>query len=62
MRKIRVLLVGALLAMPLAIVSASPAQACKQHPCPGACKINPPVYVQGDEIYLSDRDLIECYY
>lgn len=53
MRKTRMLLVGALLAVPLAVVTASPAAACKQHPCPPACKLNSP---------LSGRPLIECYY
>lgn len=62
MRKIRMLLVAALAAVPLALVTASPASACKQYPCPGACHINSPVYVNGDQITVSDRDLIECYY
>jgi hypothetical protein len=62
MRKIRILLAGAIAAVPLALVTASPAMACKQQPCPPACKLNPPVYVSGDQVYISDRDLIECYY
>ncbi len=62
MRRISVLLAGVIAAVPLALAGASPAAACKQHPCPGVCKVNPPVYVVGDEVYLSDRDLIECYY
>lgn len=62
MRKIRVLLAGVLAAVPLALVTASPASACKQQPCPPACRLNPPVYIDGDQVYLSGRDLIECYY
>lgn len=53
MRKIRMLLVAVLAAMPLALVTASPAHACKQYPCPARCDVNPP---------LSGRPLIECYY
>lgn len=62
MRKTRMLLVAVLMAFPIVAVTAGPAAACKQHPCPPVCKLNPPVYVQGDEIVVSDRDLIECYY
>lgn len=62
MRKIRILLAGVLAAMPLALVTASPAQACRMDPCHAACHFNPPVYVEGDQVYFSDRDLFECYY
>jgi hypothetical protein len=62
MRKIRVTVAAAVLAVPIGLVTASPAAACKQHPCPPVCKFNPPVYVSGDEIIISDRPLWECYY
>jgi hypothetical protein len=62
MRKVRILVAAAIAAVPLALVTASPAAACKQHPCPGVCKLNSPVYVEGGEVYLFDRDLVECYY
>lgn len=62
MRKIRMLLAAALVAVPLTTVTAQPAAACPQYPCHGACHFNPPVYVSGDQIVVSDRPLIECYY
>lgn len=63
MRKIRLLLVAALAAVPLAAVTASPAAACPtQSGCPSRCKVNPPFYVEGDVIYPSGRPLVECYY
>jgi hypothetical protein len=62
MRKIRTLLAGVLLAVPVVAITAGPAAACKQYPCPAACKLNPPVYVYDDAIVFSDRDLVECYY
>ena len=62
MNKVRMLLVAALAAVPFGLVTASPAAACKQYPCPGACKLNPPFYVEGDTIYPSGRPLVECYY
>lgn len=62
MRKIRVILAGVVLAVPLGLVTASPAAACKQHPCPPVCKLNSPVVVNGDQIELNDRPLFECYY
>ena len=62
MRKTRMLLAAAVLAVPIGLVTASPAAACKQYPCPAACHLNPPVYVSGDDIVVSDRPLIECYY
>lgn len=62
MRKIRILLAGVLAAMPLTLVTAPPAHACKQHPCHAACHFNPPFYVEGDTVYPSDRPLFECYY
>lgn len=62
MRKTRMLLVAALAAVPFGLLTASPAAACKQQPCPGRCHLNSPVYVEGDQITLSDRPLVECYY
>ena len=62
MRKIRVIVAAAVLAVPIGVVTASPAAACKQYPCPPACKFNSPVYVSGDQIELSNRPLWECYY
>ncbi len=62
MRKIRVLVAAAILAVPVGLFTASPAAACKQQPCPGACKVNPPFYVDGDVIVPSNRPLVECYY
>lgn len=62
MRKIRTLVAAVVMAVPVIAVTAGPAAACKQQPCPGACRINPPVYMSGDAIYFSDRDLVECYY
>jgi hypothetical protein len=62
MRKIRVMVAAAVLAVPIGVVTASPAAACKQHPCQPVCKFNPPVYVDGDQIAVSNRPLWECYY
>ena len=62
MHKIRLLLAGALVAVPLATAAAQPASACPQNPCRPACHLNPPVYVDGDQIVVSNRPLIECYY
>ena len=62
MRKTRMLLAASLVAVPLATVTAQPASACPQNPCRPACHLNPPVYVDGDQIVVSDRDLVECYY
>lgn len=62
MRKTRMLFAAVLAAVPLATVAAQPASACPQNPCRPACHLNPPVYVSGDEIVISDRPLIECYY
>ena len=62
MRKIRMLVAAVVMAVPVIAVTAGPAAACKQYPCPGACHINPPVTVSGDAIYFSDRRLVECYY
>lgn len=62
MRKIRVMVAAAVLAMPIGLVTASPAAACPQYPCRPVCKFNPPVYVSGDDIVISDRPLWECYY
>lgn len=62
MRKIRTILAATLLAVPIGVMTASPAAACKQQPCPAACKFNPPVYVSGDVIVVNDRPIFECYY
>ncbi len=63
MRKLRILLAAAVMAVPLAAITAQPAAACPTHGgCPGRCKVNPPIVVEGDTFYLSDRPLLECYY
>lgn len=63
MRKVRMLLVAALAAVPLTAVTAQPATACPTHGgCPSRCDVNPPFYVEGDVIYPSNRPLVECYY
>jgi hypothetical protein len=62
MRKIRMLLVGVLMAVPVVGMTAGPAMACKQYPCPAACKLNPPVIIEDDAIIFNDRRLVECYY
>lgn len=61
MRKIRILLAAAFMAVPLAAVTAQPAAACPDGGC-GKCKVNPPVTVSGTDVSLSNRPLVECYY
>lgn len=64
MRKVRMLLVAALAAVPFGAITAGPAAACPTHGgCPSRCKVNPPYYVsEGGDIYPSNRPLVECYY
>ncbi len=63
MRKVKILIAAALMAVPVGAVTAQPAAACPTHGgCPGACRVNKPVTVDGDTITISDRPLIECYY
>jgi hypothetical protein len=63
MRKVKILVAAALMAIPMGAVTAQSAAACPTHGgCPGACHVNKPVTVEGDQITISDRPLIECYY
>ncbi|HEX2058029.1 MAG TPA: hypothetical protein VHI71_06630 [Actinomycetota bacterium] len=64
LRRRRMLLAAALVAVPAGMVTAEPAAACPTHGgCPSRCKVNPPFYVtDGGDIYPSGRPLVECYY
>ncbi|HYP23335.1 MAG TPA: hypothetical protein VEV43_07170 [Actinomycetota bacterium] len=62
MRKTRMLLAATILAVPMGLVTASPAMACKQQPCPPACKLVSPVQVSGTDVVFTGRGPIECYY
>jgi hypothetical protein len=61
MRKVRILLAAAYMAVPLAAVTAQPAAACPDGAC-SKCRVNSPVTVGGGSVSPSGRPLVECYY
>ena len=62
-KRLATLAAACLLAMPLTVLTAAPANACDRYPCHGACHVNRD-YITVDDtgtVTIGNRP-IECYY
>ena len=63
-RRISIIVIAVLAAIPAGIATAQPAAACDRYPCHGACHVNRDyAYIGEDGMpYFGNGNPIECYY